>query len=160
MDIDEVEWMSITKCRVFAKQMTQKLSFSSPHKAFRSYLACNKKLCYSTNIITRHMAVIYRRCLTKEEHWATARSHHSRFKQAWKKCKRYQVHRLWNYWTWLNQHQSQCSEQEKHMLQELNIAKQGIAWIYWMHRTKVPYWPWAKKDQKIWWHPCKRSKFR
>ena len=27
-----------------------------------------------------------------------------------------------------------------------------------MHRTKVPYLPWAKKDQKIWWHPCKHSK--
>src|SRR3990170_3911648 len=29
--------MSITKCRVFAKQMTQKLSFSSSQKAFRNY---------------------------------------------------------------------------------------------------------------------------
>ena len=29
--------MSITKCRVFAKLMSQKLSFSSPQKAFRSY---------------------------------------------------------------------------------------------------------------------------
>ena len=29
--------MSITKCRVFAKQMSQKLSFSFPQKAFRSY---------------------------------------------------------------------------------------------------------------------------
>ena len=46
------------------------------------------------NIATNHMAVIYRRCLTKYEHWATARSQHNRFKQAWQKCKRYQVHRL------------------------------------------------------------------
>ena len=35
--MDEVEWMSITKCRVFAKQMSQKLSFSSPQKAFWNY---------------------------------------------------------------------------------------------------------------------------
>ena len=47
-----------------------------------------------SNIATKHMAVIYRRCLTKDEHWATARSQHNRFKQAWNKCKRYQVHRL------------------------------------------------------------------
>ena len=32
--------MSITKCRVFAKQMSQKLSFSFPQKAFRSYRIC------------------------------------------------------------------------------------------------------------------------
>ena len=47
-----------------------------------------------SNIATKHMAVIYRRCLTKYKHWATARSHHNRYKQAWQKCKRYQVHRL------------------------------------------------------------------
>ena len=41
-----------------------------------------------TNIATKHMAVIYRRCLTKYEHWATARSQHNRLKQAWQKCKR------------------------------------------------------------------------
>ena len=35
--MDEVEWMSITKCRGFAKQMSQKLSFSFPHKAFQRY---------------------------------------------------------------------------------------------------------------------------
>ena len=29
--------MSITKCRDFAKRMSQKLSFSFPQKAFRSY---------------------------------------------------------------------------------------------------------------------------
>ena len=33
--------MSITKCRVFAKQMSQKLSFSFPQKAFRSYRFVN-----------------------------------------------------------------------------------------------------------------------
>ena len=46
------------------------------------------------NIATKHMAVIYRRCLTKDEHWATARSQNNRLKQAWQKCKRYQLHRL------------------------------------------------------------------
>ena len=47
-----------------------------------------------SNIATKHMAVMYRRCLTKDEHWAMAKSHNCRFKQAWQKCKRYQVHRL------------------------------------------------------------------
>ena len=47
-----------------------------------------------SNIATKHMEVIYRRCLTKDEHWATASSQHNRFQQAWKKCKRYQLHRL------------------------------------------------------------------
>ena len=41
-----------------------------------------------SNIATKHMTVIYRRCLTKDENWDMARSHHSRFKQAWQKCKR------------------------------------------------------------------------
>ena len=40
------------------------------------------------NIATKHMTVIYRRCFIKDEHWATARSQHNRFKQAWQKCKR------------------------------------------------------------------------
>ena len=46
------------------------------------------------NIATKHMAVIYRRCLTKDEHWAMASSQHNMFKQAWQKCRRNQVHRL------------------------------------------------------------------
>ena len=104
------------------------------------------------NIKTKHMEVIYRRCFTKEEHWATAKSHHNRFKQAWRKCKKYQVGHG------INSITKQCSEQVINMLQELIIAKQGMAWIYSKHRSKVPYWPWAKKDQKIWWHPCKHSK--
>ena len=33
--------MSITKCRGFSKQMSQKLSFSFPQKAFRSYQFVN-----------------------------------------------------------------------------------------------------------------------
>ena len=47
-----------------------------------------------SNIATKHMSVIYRRCLTKDEHWATASSQHIKLKQAWQKCKRLQVHRL------------------------------------------------------------------
>ena len=46
------------------------------------------------NIATKHMEVIYKRCLTKDEHWAMARSNNNRLKQAWQKCKRYQLHRL------------------------------------------------------------------
>ena len=33
----EIEWMSITKCRDFANQLSQKLTFSFPQKAFQSY---------------------------------------------------------------------------------------------------------------------------
>jgi len=53
-----------------------------------------------------------------------------------------------------------CLEQDNNMLQEQVIANKGMAWIYSKHRTKVSYWPWAKRAQKIWWHPCKHSKFR
>ena len=113
-----------------------------------------------STIATKHTTVIYRRCLTKYEHWATAKSHNSRFKQAWQKSKRYQVHKLSenNKKSGFNV-RKQCLEQENNMLQEHIMAKQGMAWNYTKHITKVPYWPWAKKDQKIWWHPCKHSKF-
>ena len=40
------------------------------------------------NIATKHMKVIYKRWLTKDEYWATASSQHNKLKQAWKKCKR------------------------------------------------------------------------
>ena len=36
-----------------------------------------------SNVAKKHMAVIYRRRLTKDEHWATARSQHNRFKKVW-----------------------------------------------------------------------------
>ena len=113
------------------------------------------------NITKKHMAVMYSRCLTKHEHWGTASSHNSRFKQAWQKCKRYQVHRLRenNNMPGFNT-RKQCLEQDNNMLQKHIMVKQGMAWNYTKHITKVPYWPWAKKDQKIWWHPCKHSKFR
>ena len=42
-----------------------------------------------SNVATKNTAVIYRRCLTKDEHWATANSLINRFKQTWQKCKRY-----------------------------------------------------------------------
>ena len=87
------------------------------------------------NIKTKHMEVIYRRCLTKKEHWATAKSHHNMFKQAWWKCKKYQVGHG------INSITKQCSVQVTNMLQEPIIAKQGMAWIYSKHRSKVPYWP-------------------
>ena len=47
-----------------------------------------------SKVATKHMAEMCRRCLTKNEHWATASAQHIKLKQAWKKCKRYQVHRL------------------------------------------------------------------
>ena len=92
------------------------------------------------NIQTKHMEVIYRRCLTKEEHWATAKSHHNRFKQAWWKCKKYQVHRLSENTSLpeINIRKA-CLEQANTHLQELIIAKQGMTWIYSKHRSKVPY---------------------
>ena len=36
-----------------------------------------------SNIATKNMKVIYRRCLTKDEHWATSSSQHIKLKQAW-----------------------------------------------------------------------------
>ena len=41
-----------------------------------------------SNMTTKYMAGIHSWCLTKDEHWATANSLNSRFKQAWQKCKR------------------------------------------------------------------------
>ena len=41
-----------------------------------------------SNIATKHMGVTYRRCLTKDEHWAMAKSLNSKLKQSWQKCKR------------------------------------------------------------------------
>ena len=57
-----------------------------------------------------------------------AKSHKSRFKQAWQKCKRYQVHTLGE-----NNNMSgfdirkQCLEQDDNMLQEHIMAKKGMA---------------------------------
>ena len=62
-------------------------------------------MLHHSNIATKHMAVIYRRCLTKDEHWATASSQHIKLKQAWQKCKRYQDHRQWKTGHGRKQHQ-------------------------------------------------------
>ena len=79
------------------------------------------------NMKTKHMAMIYRRWFTKEEHWSTAKSHHNRFKQAWKKCKRYQVTDLVKITTCQESNiRKPCLEQENNILQEHIIAKQGI----------------------------------
>ena len=54
-----------------------------------------------SNIATKHMTVIYRRCLTKYEHWAMARSQHIKLKQAWQKLQKITGSQTWwNYWTW------------------------------------------------------------
>ena len=94
------------------------------------------KLLHS-NITTKHMAVIYWRCLTKDEHWSMAKSHKSRFKQAWKKCKSYQHHRLGENTNMpgINT-RKQFLEQDINMLHDQNIAKQGMAWIYSKHIKK------------------------
>ena len=95
-----------------------------------------------SNIATKHMTVICRRCLTKDEHWATSRSQHNRLKQAWKKCNRYQLHRLSENTNMPGINiRKQCLEQDNNMLQEHIMEKQGLAWIYSKHITKVPYWP-------------------
>ena len=56
-----------------------------------------------------------------------AKSHNSRFKQAWQKCKIYKVHRLSeNNMSGFNI-RKQCLEQDNNMLQKQNIAIQGMA---------------------------------
>ena len=66
--------------------------------------------------------------LDKDEHCAIAKSHKSRFKQAWQKGKRYQHHRLSENTNMPGINiRKQCLEEAKNMLQELIIAKQGMA---------------------------------
>ena len=79
-----------TVCKWQAKQGWHNSAINSmmPHS-----MQQETKLLHS-NITTKHMTVIYSRCLTKHEHWAMAKSQQRRFKQAWQKCKRYQLHRL------------------------------------------------------------------
>ena len=120
-----------TVCKWQAKQEWHKAAINSTMLLSMQ----QETMLQHPNIKTKHMAMIYRRCFTKEEHWATAKSHHNRFKQAWWKCKKYQVGHG------INSITKQCSEQVINMLQELIIAKQGMVWIYSKHRSKVPYWP-------------------
>ena len=80
-------------CMVCNWQAKQEWHNSAINSTMLSRMQQETKLLHS-NIATKHMAVIYSRCLTKDEHWAIAKSHKSRFKQAWQKCKRYQHHKL------------------------------------------------------------------
>ena len=77
-------------CTICKWQAKQEWHNSAINSTMPSRMQQETKLLHS-NIATKHMAVIYSRCLTKDEHLATAKSHNSRFKQAWQKCKRYQV---------------------------------------------------------------------
>ena len=79
-------------CTVCKWQAKQEWRESAIYSMIALKMQQETKLLHS-NIATKHMAVIYSRCLTKDEHWAMAKSHKSRFKQASKKCKRYQLHR-------------------------------------------------------------------
>ena len=80
-------------CMVCKSQAKQEWHNSAINNTMPLRMQRETKLLDS-NIATKHMAVMYTRRLTKNEHWATAKSHKSRFKQAWQKCKRYQHHRL------------------------------------------------------------------
>ena len=91
VEIDiKITGMGCTVCKWQAKQEWHNSAINSTTP---SRMQQETKLLHS-NIATKHMAVIYSRCLTKDEHWATAKSHKSRFKQAWQKCKRYQLQKL------------------------------------------------------------------
>ena len=110
-----------TVCKWQAKQEWH----NSAIKSTRAYKMQQETKLMHSNIEIKHMAVIYSRCLTKHEHWATAKSHKRRFKQAWQKCKRYQLHRLGE-----NTNMSginirkQCLEQDINMPQDQTIAIQ------------------------------------
>ena len=127
--------------RMHGLQMASKtiMALSAINSTMPSKMQQETKLLRS-NIATKHTAVIYSRCLTKDEHWATAKSHNRRFEQAWQKCKRYQVHRLRenNNMAGFNI-RKQCLEKDINMLQEHIIATQGMEWNYSKHVTKVPY---------------------
>ena len=57
-----------------------------------------------------------------------AKSQNNRFKQAWKKCKRYPHHRLSENTNMAGINiRKQCLEQDNNMLQEQIMAKQGMA---------------------------------
>ena len=70
---------------------------------------------------------MYKRCLTKHEHSATAKSHKSRFKQAWQKCKRYQLQRLSEN-TNMPKSTSGRNVQSKQTTCYRNISQQTMAW--------------------------------
>ena len=123
VEIDiKITRIGCTVCKWQAKQIWHwsALNSTRPSKCIK-----NNMLLHS-NITTKHMAGIHSRCLTKDDHWATTNSLNSRFKQAWQKCKRYQVHRLGeNNMSGFNI-RKQCLEQDNNMLQ--NISWQSKAW--------------------------------
>ena len=85
--------ISGNRCTVCKWQAKQGWCYSAINIMMPFRMQQETKLLHS-NITTKYMEVMYSRCLTKHEYWATANSHKSRFKQAWQKCKRYQLHRL------------------------------------------------------------------
>ena len=128
-------------CTVCKWQAKQKWHQSAINSMMPSRMQRETKLLHS-NITKRHMAVMYTRCLTKHEQWATAKSHQNRFKQAWQKCQRYQVSDLVKLTACQEFNmRKQCLEHDNNMLQEHIIAKKGMARSYSKHTTKLPYWP-------------------
>ena len=126
-------------CTVCKWQAKQEWHNSAINSTMPSRMQQETKLLHS-NITTKHMEVIYSRCFTKDEHWETAKSHKGRLKQAWQKCKTYQLHRLsGNNMLGINI-RKQCLEQDNNMQQEQNIANKAMAWIYSNHISKVSYW--------------------
>ena len=102
----------------------------------RCYLACNKKLCYITPTWKQSIwqwsigdALQKRNTELRLNHIITGSN------KPGESAKKYQGGHG------INSITKQCSEQVINMLQELIIAKQGMAWIYSKHRSKVPYWP-------------------
>ena len=128
-------------CTIWKWQAKQKWHRSAINSMRPSKCIKNNMLQHP-NIATKYMTGIHSRCLTKDEHWATANSLNSRFKQAWQKCKRYQVTDLVKITTCQEFNmRKQCLEQDNYMLQEHIMANQGMEWGYSKHKTKVPYWP-------------------
>ena len=138
VDVDiKITGIGCTVCKWQAKQIWHRSAINStrPSKCIKNNMPQH------SNIATKYMAGIHSRCLTKDEHWAMANSLNCSFKQAWQKCKRYQVHRLRGNNMSVFNIRKQCLEQGNNMLQEHIMAKQGMAWSYSKHTTNVPYWP-------------------
>ena len=127
-------------CTVWNWQAKQIWHNSAINSTMPTRMQQETKLLHS-NIATKHMAVIYSRWLTKDEHWAMTKSQNNRFKQAWQKCKRYQHHRLSKNTNMPGINiKKQSLEQDNNTLKKHNIANKGMAWIYSKHIRKVPYW--------------------
>ena len=81
-----------------------------------------------SNMTTKYMEGIHSICLTKDEHIAMANSLNSKLKQAWPKCKRYQVTDLVKFTSSQEFNiRKQSLEHDNYMLQEHIMAKQGMA---------------------------------